>query len=106
MPTKLLEQLERADCGAKCTGAVAIRNHVDRNAGLLFALNRHAGTDLVDEPLPELVCRFEHASADDQRIGIEGVDHLVEEETQCVRLNLEDFAAHLVALGCEPASGV
>ena len=37
------------------------------------------------------------AAADDQGVGVEGVDHFVEEEAERVRLDAEDLAAHRVA---------
>ena len=40
---------------------------------------------------------LDRAAADDERVGVERVDHLVEEEPERVRLHAEDVAAHRVA---------
>src|SRR5579883_2365988 len=65
--------------------------------GLLDSLLRHCGSHFGKEPLLELRSGLERASADQQGIGVEGVDHGVEEQTQRVRLNAEHFAAERVA---------
>ena len=70
---------------------------VDRNIGLFGSLPRHAGTDFIDEPVLKFGGRFDRTSADDQSVGVEGIDHLVEEKAQGVGLYAEDLAAHRVA---------
>src|SRR5690606_33274893 len=64
------QRLQRRAAGA---GRVAVRHHVNRDARLFLALDRHAGADLADEPLLEFRARFERAATDDERVGIEGV---------------------------------
>ena len=91
-------ELQGFDGGASGAGGVAVRHHVDGNAGLLLALGGHGGADLCDKPILELLAGFEGASADDEGVGVEGVHHLVEEETQGVGLHAENFPAERVAL--------
>lgn len=86
--------------GACC---VAVGHDVDGDVGLFGALVAHAEADLVDEPLLEVGCSFDCAATDDECVGVEGVDHHVEEESESAGLNLEDLFAHLVAFFGETA---
>ena len=54
-----------------------------------------------DKPILKMLSGFEGASADDEGVGVEGVYHLVEEETQGVGLYPENFFAQRVALFCQ-----
>src|ERR1035438_362395 len=45
----------------------------------------------------ELFTGFDGAPAHHQRIGVEGVDHLVEEYAERMRLHAENFLAHGIA---------
>src|SRR5690349_5360248 len=75
-------EFQRFDRGAAGAGGVAVGHDVNRNRRLLDALGGHALADLVEEPLLEFLAGFDRAAADNQRVGVEGVDHLVEEETE------------------------
>ncbi len=71
---------------------------MDGNVHLLGALRGHAGAHFADEPVLEFDAGFDGAAADDEDVGIKGVDHLVKEETERVGLHAEDVAAERVAL--------
>ena len=71
---------------------------MNRDIRLLCALCRHRGTNLVHEPLLELLLRFERAAADDQGIGIKGIDHFIKKQSKRMSLHPEDLFAHRVAL--------
>src|SRR5579862_8881001 len=71
---------------------------MDRDVGLLFALNPHSDSDLFHEPALEFRARLYHAAPNDQGVGIEGVDHLVKEQPKRPRLDPEDVPAHRVAV--------
>ena len=53
--------------------------------------------NLADEPALKFFAGFDGASAHYQRIGVERVDHLVEEYAERMRLYAEDFLAHGIA---------
>ena len=78
-------------------GAIAIGHDVDRNISLFAALGGHAGPDLAQEPVPELVPRLDRPAADDERVGVEHIDHLVEEEPERVGLDLKDPPTQRIA---------
>ena len=61
-------------------------------------LGRHGTPDLLDKPILKLLASFERASAHDECVGIERVHHLIEEQTQRVRLHAENFPAQGIAL--------
>src|SRR5215472_366160 len=85
------------DGGSACAGGIPVRHDVDRDVGDFLPLERDAGADFADEPILELLARFDSAAAHDQGVRVEGVDHDVEEESKGVGLDAEDFAAHGVA---------
>ena len=70
---------------------------------LLAALRRHAGANLVEEPFLKRFPGFDGAATDDERVGIEDVDHLVEEQPERVGLNLKDAPTERVAAFREAA---
>src|SRR5450631_2869953 len=78
--TALPREFEGFDGRATGACGIAVGHHVDRHADLLLALRRHAGTDFVDKPALKFQSCFKSPAAYDQRIGVEGVDHLVEEQ--------------------------
>src|SRR5580765_2578236 len=94
------QRLERGPPGAGC---VAVWHHADRNIGLLLPLHRHAGGNFGEEPALEFLGRLEGAAADDERVRVEGVDHLIEEQAQRVGLHAENLATHVVAGFRHPA---
>src|SRR4029077_1907243 len=59
-------KFQRFDSGTPCSGGVAIRHHVDGDAGLLLALRGHGYANLFDKPILELLARLQGASADDE----------------------------------------
>ena len=65
---------------------------------MFFALRGHGDADLGDEPVLKWLGGFECASANDEGVGVEGVYHLVEEETEGVGLHAKNFFAQRVAL--------
>jgi len=70
---------------------------------LLFALRWHSGADSGDESILKMLFGFEGASADDEGVGVEGIYHLVEEETEGVGLYPKNFFAQRISLFCEAA---
>ena len=56
-----------------------------------------AGAGLADEPALEVLAGFQRAAADDQRVGVERVHHLVEEQAERVGLHAEDIPAQRIA---------
>src|ERR1035438_1599995 len=95
--TVCARELQRFDgCAARARG-IAVGHDVDRDIRLFLALRRHARVNLGGEPALELLARFDGASADHQGIGVEGVDHFVEEYAQRMRLHAEDLLAHGIA---------
>lgn len=89
--------VERFDGGSAGAGGIAVGHDVDGDGGLLVALIGHAGADFRDKPLLEFGPGFDGSAADDEGVGVEGVDHDVEEEAEGVGLDLEDGAAHFIA---------
>ena len=49
---------------------------------------------------------LDRPAADDERVGVERVDHLVEEEPERVRLDAEDVPAHRIAALGQPADAL
>src|SRR5215813_4790132 len=72
-------QLQRFNRRTASPCRVAVRNNVNGNARLFFALIRHADTNFVHEPLLKTCARFEGSAAYDKCVRIEGVDHFVED---------------------------
>jgi hypothetical protein len=77
---------------------------VERNIDLFFALGGHAGANFVEKPTLEILVGLNCPAADDESVGIEGVDHLIEEQAERVSLNAEDFPAHGIALFSQAAN--
>lgn len=95
---------EGFDGSATGAGSVAVGHDVNGDAGLLFALRRHAGANLLDEPLGERGAGFNGAAAYNQSVRVKSIDHLVEEEPQRVGLHTEHFPGERVALVGETAN--
>src|SRR6516164_5488586 len=93
----LFGQFERFDSCSPGPGRVTIRDDVYGYPGLLLPLVGHPGADLLYEPLLKSGARLNRSSADDQRVGVKGVDHLVEKQPQGVRLHSEHFPAEPIA---------
>src|SRR5262249_54809845 len=74
-------ELERVDGRAASAGGVAVRHHMNGNIRLLPPLRRHAGPNLGNERALETVSGLDRPAADNQGVRIEGVHHLVEEQT-------------------------
>lgn len=100
----LASQGEGFDGGATGTGGVAVGHDVDGDAGLFFALRGHPVANFLNKPTLEARAGFDSAAADDEGVGIEGIDHLVEKEAERVGLDAEDFFAEGVALVGEAAN--
>src|ERR1700746_907444 len=77
---------------------ISVRHDMNGNSRLFFALIGHAFANFLQEPRLELFARLKYSTANDQRIRIEGVDHLVEKQTQRMCLHAENLLAHRVAL--------
>ena len=82
------------------------RDDMDRNRLLLAALRGHARADLVEKPALKRFAGFDGAATDDERVGIEDVDHLVEEQAESVGLHLKDSPAHRVAAFGQPTDAL
>src|SRR5208283_5057965 len=93
----LPREFEGFDGGAASTSSIAVGHHVDRDPRLLFALRGHARTNLVDKPALKFLRSLNRSSADNQRIGIEGVHHLVEEQSEAVGLDAKHIARKFIA---------
>ncbi len=76
---------------------------MDRNAAGFFPLAGHGRADLGNEPLLEFGSGFNSAAADDEGIGVEGADHLIEEQGEGMGLGGEELAGERVALFGEAA---
>src|SRR5579884_3553767 len=94
---------QRLDSRAARAGGVAVGHDLNRYIGLLLALLRHAIANLIDKPALEFFTGFDGAAADDQRVGIEGIDHFIEQQSGRVRLHAKDLARHGIALLREAA---
>src|SRR5436309_2372255 len=76
---------------------------MNRNVRLLFSLNGHARTHLVDEPALKIRRGLQRTASDNQRVWIEGVDHLVEKQPERVRLYAKNLTADRIpAFGQSP----
>ena len=73
--------------------SVAMGHHENWNIRLLLALVRHARADLFDKPTLELLTCFDSTASHDQSVGVEGIYHLIEEESQGMCLNPENVPA-------------
>ncbi len=103
MPEVVLPgELQRFDRRTASASGVAVGHDMNRDIRLLFPLGGHTSANLVDEPALELFFRLQRASADDQSIGVEGIDHFIEEQAESVGLNPEDFLAHRIAALAKP----
>src|SRR5689334_14023282 len=96
--TALAGKLERFDCGAPSSGSVAVGHHIDWDTGLLLTLGRHAGVNLVNEPGLKFFAGLESATADDQRIRIKGIHHLIEEKPERMGLYPKNLPAKFIAI--------
>ena len=76
---------------------------MDGDPRLLLALRRHALADLIKKPRLKLLRRLHRSTTHHECVGIEHVDHLVEEEPKGACLHAEDLAAEVVAPFREPA---
>src|ERR1035437_4196209 len=94
----LAHELEGLDGRAARPGSIAVGHNMNRNPRLLRALARHAATSFPEKPALKVGAGFNGATADDQDIGIEGVYHLVEEQTQRESLHAEDVTAEGISL--------
>ena len=72
---------------------------MQRQVGLLLAGRWHARPDLGQEPGPKGLVGLHRSAPDHEGVGIEDVDHLVEEQPQGPGLDPEDLPAHAVAPG-------
>src|ERR1017187_6102625 len=89
---------QRFDRRAASAGGVAVGHDMNRDVYLLFPLGGHARANLVDEPVLELFLGLQRSSADNQSVGVESVDHLIEKQAERMGLNPEDFPAHRIAI--------
>jgi hypothetical protein len=93
----LPSESERLNRSTASPGGVAIRHDMNRNIGLLDALNRHSRPNLAQEPLLKFCFRFQGAPADDQRVRVKRIDHLVEEQSEGMRLHSKYLSTHWVS---------
>ena len=75
---------------------------IDHQVGVKFStngikLNKERATQLARTDYVDVQVSLDGATADDERVGIEGVDHLVEEQPERARLDAEDLATQGVA---------
>ena len=84
-------QAQRFDRCSPGAGGIAVRHHVNRNAGLLFALVRHRRANFADEPPLELWARLQRSSADDKSVRIESIHHFIEEQAKCMGLFFDEM---------------
>ena len=75
----MTREAQRFDRRTASPGRIAVGHDVDWDIGLLFALGRHTGTDLVDEPPLEVSAGFDRAPTNNQCVRVERIDHFVEE---------------------------
>src|SRR4051812_2146910 len=73
-------ELERVYGCAAGAGGVSVGHDDYGDVGLFLALQGHAVADFFDEPALEIRAGFDGSSADNEGVGVEDVDHLIEEE--------------------------
>src|SRR5437870_5721901 len=77
-------------------GRIAVRHQLDPG-DLFFTLNRHAGSHFADEPVAKRSGRFHGPAANQERVGVEHVDHLIDEQAERARLHPENLESHRVS---------
>jgi len=90
----MVESLEGSAAG---TGSVAVGHDVDGDGSGFLPIGGKGAANLGEEPLLEVGSGFDGATADDEGVGVEGGDHLIEEERQSMCLRGKELAGEGIA---------
>ena len=87
-----LKRMKRLQRGTASASGIAVWHDVDRDRAGLIPAWIQGRADLRQEPLLEFRCGLNRATADDEGVGVEGGDHLIEEQSESLGLCGEKVA--------------
>ena len=83
--------------GAAGSSGIAIGHDMDGNVAGFVPPGGKRGADLGQEPVLEAGRGLNGATADDERVRVEGSDHLIKEDSEAMGLRGEKLAGEWVA---------